>query len=207
MRSTSNTMQDQANDPLSGPEISDEDVLDAMRHIPGYLDITAEDFRTLYTLAHAHAVTRTFVHVRAERLMRTGVQPVGPDTMLDQAAHAMVDQGLKAIPVSDSAGRVVGMLTETDFLRRLRAQGFLGLMLELMADPAGFSHRCHETPVSAAMSAPAVTLPPEADFAAIAAAFRRCPGRSLPVVDRDGRLLGLLLRKHFVDACHLEPLA
>jgi CBS domain-containing membrane protein len=200
-------MQDPADDPLNGPEISDEDVLDAMRHIPGYLDITVEDFRALYTLAHTHALERTFAHVRAQRLMLAEVHPVTLDIMLDQAAHVMVDQGLKAVPVADASGRVVGMLSEADFLRRMRAEGFLGLMLQLMADPAGFGHRCHETPVSAAMSSPAVTVPPEADFTAIAAAFRRCPGRSLPVVDTEGRLLGLLLRKQFVDACHLEPLA
>ena len=32
-------------------ELSDEDILDAMRHIPGYIDITTEDFRLIYHLA------------------------------------------------------------------------------------------------------------------------------------------------------------
>lgn len=40
------------------PELSDEDIIDAMQHIPGYLDISTEDFRTIYHLAWRHAIAR-----------------------------------------------------------------------------------------------------------------------------------------------------
>ena len=40
------------------PELTDEDILDAMRHIPGYLDISTEDFRVINHLAWRHAVAR-----------------------------------------------------------------------------------------------------------------------------------------------------
>lgn len=39
-------------------ELTDEDILDAMRHVPGYLDISTEDFRVIYHLAWRHAVAR-----------------------------------------------------------------------------------------------------------------------------------------------------
>jgi CBS-domain-containing membrane protein len=39
-------------------ELSDEDILDALSHIPGYIDISTEDFRTIYHLAWRHAVER-----------------------------------------------------------------------------------------------------------------------------------------------------
>jgi CBS-domain-containing membrane protein len=39
-------------------ELSDEDILDAMQHIPGYLDISTEDFRIIYHLALQHALER-----------------------------------------------------------------------------------------------------------------------------------------------------
>lgn len=44
-------------------ELSDEDILDAMAHVPGYIDISTEDFRTIYHLAWRHAVER----LRAQR--------------------------------------------------------------------------------------------------------------------------------------------
>lgn len=40
------------------PELTDEDILDAMQHVPGYLDISTEDFRVIYHLAWRHAVER-----------------------------------------------------------------------------------------------------------------------------------------------------
>lgn len=40
------------------PELTDEDILDAMQHVPGYLDISTEDFRVIYHLAWHHAVAR-----------------------------------------------------------------------------------------------------------------------------------------------------
>lgn len=39
-------------------ELSDEDILDALAHISGYIDISTEDFRAIYHLAWRHAVSR-----------------------------------------------------------------------------------------------------------------------------------------------------
>jgi CBS domain-containing membrane protein len=80
-------------------ELSDEDILAAMANISGYLDITTEDFRALYHLAHQRAVARMFAHIRADRLMRWGVDPVAPDLPLDEAARLMpTDASLACSP-------------------------------------------------------------------------------------------------------------
>lgn len=39
-------------------ELTDEDILDAMAHLPGYIDISTEDFRAIYHLAWQHAAAR-----------------------------------------------------------------------------------------------------------------------------------------------------
>ena len=187
-------------------DLSDDDILDAMRHIPGYLDITTADFRAIYHLAHRHALDRLFRHVRAGSLMRTGIEPLHPDTKLDEAARLLAEQRRKSLPVVDVGGIVVGMLTETDVLRRLKADTFLEVLLRLIVDQGTFTHRCHETPVSEAMTAPAVTVGADAGFREIVGAFHAHEGRSMPVVDNAGRLQGLLLRKDFVSAYHLEDL-
>jgi CBS domain-containing membrane protein len=193
-------------DDLPELELSDEDILDAMRHIPGYLDISAEDFRALYHLAHGRAIERLFQRVRAAHLMLSDIRPLHPDTRLDAAAQQLVAQGRKSLPVVNHDQRVVGMLTETDFLRRLRADSFLELLLKLVSDNSLFTHRCHETPVSEAMTTPAITIAQQAGFLDIVHAFHRHEGRSMPVVDDEGRLKGLLLRKDFIKAHRPEDL-
>lgn len=199
---------DHIEDPTGGNspemELTDDDILDAMRHIPGYLDITTEDFRSIYHLAHRHALERLFVGVTAGRLMRSAIEPLHPNTTLDIAARTLADSGYKGLPVVDANGYVIGMLTETDFLKRLKAENFLELLLRMLEDSFEFTHRCHETAVSAAMTQPAVTVSQDAGFLEILEAFHRHGGRSMPVVGADGRLLGLLLRKDFFAAYKLK---
>lgn len=197
---------DSAGDALPELELTDGDILDAMLHIPGYLDISTEDFRIIYHLAHRHAMGRLFDNVRVASLMRAEVAPLLAGMPLDEAAQALVRSGYKALPVVDASGRVIGMLTETDFLRRLKVDTFLELLLRMLDDTFEFKHRCHETPVSEAMTSPAVTIGGDAGFAQAVGAFRQHEGRSMPVVDGAGRLLGLLLRKDFFSAYHLESL-
>ena len=191
-----------AADEVTEVELVDEDILDAMRHIPGYLDISTEDFRTIYHLAHRHAMERMFDNFRAENLMRAGIEPLLPDMYLDEAARALVRSGLKSLPVVDKTGRVTGMLTETDFLRRLKVDTFLELLLAMLDESFEFKHRCHETQVSVAMTTPAITVTRDAGFAEVVSAFHKHDGRSTPIVDSEGRLLGVLLRKDFIAAFH-----
>jgi len=193
-------------DDLPELELSDEDILDAMQHISGFLDISTEDFREIYHLAHRHAVERLLGRIRAGRMMRKGIEPLQPDIMLDEAAAIMARQGTKCLPVVDADNRVIGMLTETDFLRRMHADTFLELLLRLVEDVESFSHDCHDTSVQEAMSTTPAVVDEQAGFFTIIKAFRAHDGRAMPVVDAQGRLRGLLLRKEFVDACHLEDL-
>jgi len=91
------------------------------------------------------------------------------------------------------------MLTETDFLCRLQAGTFLELLLRMVEDSCELSHRCHETPVREAMTAPAVTVRPEAGFREMMDAFRRTRAGACRWPPQ-GRLRGLLLRKDFLEA-------
>ena len=191
---------DPTEDNSSELELTDDDILDAMQHIPGYLDITTEDFRSIYHLAHRHALERMFSGVTAGRLMRSPIEALHPDTTLDIAARTLADSGYKGLPVVDAKGYVMGILTETDFMKRLKAKNFMELLLKLLDDSFEFTHRCHETTVSAAMTQPAVTIRRDAGFVEIMEAFHRHAGRSMPVVGDDGRLLGLLLKKDLFAA-------
>ena len=44
--------------PSTGLDLKDEDIYEAMKQIPGYLDITPGDFKDVYLLAYQHALER-----------------------------------------------------------------------------------------------------------------------------------------------------
>lgn len=204
--STTNHPQNQSEQDLTELELTDADILDAMQRIPGYLDISTADFRTIYHLAHRHALDRLLGGIQAGDLMRTRITPLRTDMTLDVAAQMLAQSGFKGLPVVDANNCVVGMLTESDFLRRLHADTFLALLLHMLEEDFEFKHRCHETRVAEAMSSPVVTVDSQDGFREIIAAFHLHAGRSLPVVDDNQQLLGLLLRKDFLAAYHMEDL-
>jgi CBS domain-containing membrane protein len=199
-----NTREGMPGRPALGPELNDDDVYDAMGRLPGYLDITTDDFRDLYRLAYGHAIERLVGGLRARDLMRRDDQALTPPLSLYRAAQIMAARRLKSMPVTDPERRILGMLSETDVLERLGAATFLELMLQAPEQRVDRDRIMEETLVGAVMTAPAVTVGEDADFASILAAFRRHDGRRMPVVDVTGRLSGMLARKDFIAACPLQ---
>lgn len=185
-------------------ELTDEDVLDGMQQIPGYLDISTEDFRSIYHLAHAHASERLFQQVRAGALMRTELEPLRPEMPTGEAARALVAQACKSLPVIDDQRRVIGILTETDLMRCVGVASYLELLFDAVEQIPVLEQHCGQRPVAELMTAPAVRVHEQANFNQMMRAFRRHPGRSMPVVEADEQLLGMLLRKDFLHACHIE---
>ena len=53
--------------------MSDEDILDAMKSISGYLDITPGDFKEIFSYAYRHAVERIAQSLIAKDVMTVKV--------------------------------------------------------------------------------------------------------------------------------------
>jgi len=101
-----------------------------------------------------------------DALRRSGLG-IGPDRTIHEAAVLMDKSGVGSLAVIDG-GRLVGIVTDRDLVRRALARGF----------PA-------DARVDAVMSAPVVTLPVDADMRAAFALFRVHAVRRLAVVDGD----------------------
>ncbi|AHE98240.1 CBS domain-containing protein [Thioalkalivibrio paradoxus] len=186
--------------------LSDEDIRAAMHEIPGYLDISMGDFRELYHHAFRHALERLAGYTTAGQMMVPATWTVSPHMLLDEVIHGMAERALKGLPVLDDRRRVVGVLTETDLLRHFGATTFTQFLHRFVADSDTLEHSLHETPVSAIMTRPAITVEVDARFSRIVEQFHRKHSNRLPVVDRNGVLMGVLSRKDFIHAFHLEGL-
>ncbi|MEA3277154.1 MAG: CBS domain-containing protein [Pseudomonadota bacterium] len=186
------------------PDLTDEDVVDAMRQLPGYLDITTDDFRALYRLAFEHAMDRLVGGLRAKDLMRAERTALRAGLTLAEACATMADRGLKGMPVVDGERQVIGILSEADILHRLGAVTFLDLMLRPAERQADALRLMRRVTVESVMTRPPVILSEDADVGAMLRAFRSHMGRQMPVVDRVGKLVGVLARKDLIAACPLN---
>ena len=82
-------------------EISEQDVIEAMKAIPGYLDITPGDFKEVYQAAYALAVKRLLTSLKAADLMTKPVHLVGQEMDLVQAAALLAEKQISGAPVVD----------------------------------------------------------------------------------------------------------
>jgi CBS domain-containing protein len=189
--------------PSSGIEIKEDDILEAMRAIPGYLDITPGDFKEVYRLAFAHALERLGRDVTAAEIMTTDVVAVNPDTPVAEVAAAMGRRGVSGVPVVDAENKVVGVISEKDFLSRMgvkEPRNFMSLVATCLKTKG-----CVALPIKAAlaqdiMNSPAIIIAPDTSVRDIAMLLTQKGINRVAVTDPAGRLLGLVSRGDIVMA-------
>jgi len=107
---------------LAPMDLSEEDVLKAMKDIPGYLDITPGDFKEIYSFAYRHAVERQIHSTRAQDVMTEEVVFVNRTTPLKDVAEILNRHDISGVPVVDDENKVVGVISEKDFLFNMGAK-------------------------------------------------------------------------------------
>lgn len=191
----------------AGFELKDEDIYAAMEEITGYLDITPHDFKEIYTLAFKHARERLSRELTAGELMTREVAFVKTHTPVAEVAEIMGRRGVSGVPVLDDQDRVVGVISEKDFLRAMGvkdSQNFMTLVAVCLRTKGCVALPVKNRTAAELMSSPAVTVPPEAKAGELAALFFSRHINRAPVTDATGRLLGIvtrgdLVRVHFPE--------
>ena len=181
-------------------DISDDDIYDAMKEIPGYLDITPGDFKEVYRFAYQHAVER-FSSVKAGDAMVRKVVSVTRKTPLVQVAEAMARHGVSGVPVVEEGERVVGVISEKDFLTRMGeqdAKNFMGVVAECLKGKGCVAVPIRGQNAEDIMTSPAVTVNEETSIMEIANIFTEKNINRVPVINQQGRLVGIISRADVV---------
>ena len=181
-------------------DISDDDIYDAMKEIPGYLDITPGDFKEVYRFAYQHAVER-FSSVKAGAAMVREVISVTRKTPLVQVAEAMARHGVSGVPVVEEGERVVGVISEKDFLTRMGEQDtetFMGVVAECLKGKGCVAVPIRGQNAEDIMTSPAVTVNEETSIMEIANIFTEKNINRVPVINQQDRLVGIITRADVV---------
>ena len=184
------------------PEIADADIFAAMKEISGYLDITPGDFKEVYLLAYRHARERLLRQVTAREIMTRDVAWVRVDTPLPEVAALMAQRGVSGVPVLDAADRVVGVISEKDFLRSMSGGGitsFMGLVAARLGEGGCQGQSLSGRQAADLMSSPAVTVTEDTRVMEIIKLFKEKGLNRVPVLDAQGRLSGLVSRGDLLD--------
>ena len=181
-------------------DISDDDIYDAMKEIPGYLDITPGDFKEVYLFAYQHAVERISA-VKAGDAMVRKVVSVTRKTSLVEVAETMARHGVSGVPVVEEGERVVGVISEKDFLTRMGeedAETFMGVVAECLKGKGCVAVPVRGQNAEDIMTSPAVTVDEETSIREIAIIFTEKNINRVPVINQEGRLVGIISRADVV---------
>ena len=124
-------------------------------------------------------------------VMTKDVLTVGPEEDFKTCARLMQTHNVSALPVVDRRGRLLGILSESDLLAKERERGaerpFLGIRWG--EDGIAGARTAAEAMTSPAISIAATSTIPEAARLMYREAVKR-----LPVIERSGKLLGIVSR-------------
>jgi CBS domain-containing protein len=153
--------------------------------------------------------------MKASDVMTRTVVTVGRETPVAQAIRLMLDNNVSGLPVLDDAGRVVGVVTEGDPLRRTETgtERHRPRWLEILMGPgriAGEYVRTHGRKVEEIMTSDPVSVTQETPLDEVVGLMERRRIKRLPVLD-DDVLVGIVSRAdllrsllHALEAQHFE---
>ena len=139
----------------------------------------------------------------AKDLMTTPVVTIEENSTVEKAARLMLDEDISALPVLNSNGNVVGILTHSDFglspkFRPLMENVFS--MLGSTTTPRHLEETAHKVGgklVRDVMRRHVITASQDTDMEHIAQLMLRANIHRLPIVDGD-RLVGIITRHDFL---------
>ena len=185
-------------------DISDEDILKAMKDFPGYLDITPGDFKDLYQFAHNRAVDRLNRLIKAQDVMTQKVIAVQGDTPSGEVALLMAEHGIAGVPVLDGNQKVMGVISEKDFLFHMggeNTRSFMDVVARCLQNKGCVAITMRQQKAEDIMTSPPVTVGESTPVSKIAALFKDKGINRVPVTDETGSLLGIVAR---ADILHVS---
>jgi CBS domain-containing protein len=142
--------------------------------------------------------------MKARDVMTLNVISADPDTTILQAAREMLQHHISGLPVIDKSGKLVGILSEGDFLRRRETQTERrrSRWLEFLMGPgkvaAEYTHS-HGNRVSEVMTADVYTVTEDAPLEDIVVLMERRLIKRVPVL-ANNKVVGIVTRANLLHA-------
>jgi CBS domain-containing membrane protein len=163
-----------------------KDLHAALRARGELIDVSADDLEELFVEAEHLAWKRRFGSIRCADIMSRDLVTVTPSTPARESWRLMIRHAVKALPVVDPDKKLVGIVTLHDF--------FVGH--EVVAGAT----RSAAWLVGDIMTRAVMTARPDQELVDLMPLFSDGGRHHLPVVDRQGRLIGMVTQSDMVAA-------
>lgn len=179
--------------PIQRIGFSSEDLDEVLKEYDEFLDIDRDDLEAILRRTELRSYRRRAGDLLCADIMTRDVVAVSPDETLRNAHEIMRNRHLKALPVTNDAAEVVGIVTQTDFLDKpdwIRGEPTIGFRhrLRLIAQGAPAANGT----VKDIMTSPVKTIRPDASLSDAIIMFAEQGLHYLPVVRENHKMAGIL---------------
>jgi CBS domain-containing protein len=141
--------------------------------------------------------------MRAKDVMTTDVVSVSPEMPVAEVAQLLLSRNISGVPVVDAEGRVLGVVSEGDLMRRpeLESERHRSWWLRLLstsAENAADYVRAHGLTAGEVMTRSVVAVTENTELGEIAQLLEERRIKRVPVL-RDGKLVGIVSRANLLQ--------
>ncbi|GLQ77282.1 hypothetical protein GCM10007881_07980 [Mesorhizobium huakuii] len=142
--------------------------------------------------------------MRASDIMTMGATTVRPDTTIEHAARVMLEHRISGLPVVNAQGKLLGIVTERDLLRReeIGTARHRPRWLEIWLNRSQLAREYaqeHGREVEHVMSRDVASVGPDAPVGEIVDLMEKRRIKRLPVVS-EGKVIGIVSRSNLLSA-------
>jgi CBS domain-containing protein len=150
--------------------------------------------------------------LQARDIMTQEVITIAPEASVEELARLLESRKIGGVPVVEADGRLVGVVTQSDLVKRSRdlelppALNILDLHM-FIETPAGFKRRLEKMlgdTVREVMTPEPITITPGTPVQEIAALMDRKKVHTLPVVEQ-GKLVGIVGKMDLIRSLARQP--
>ncbi|GGF82419.1 membrane protein [Rhizobium wenxiniae] len=179
--------------PIQRIGFSSDDLDEVLKDYDAFLDIDRDDLESILRRTELRSYRRRAGDLTCKEIMSRDVVAVSPDESLRNAHVIMRSRHLKALPVTNDAAEVVGIVTQTDFLDKpnwIKGEPTIGFRhrLRLIAQGASAANGT----VKDIMTSPVKTIGPDASLSDAIIMFAEQGLHYLPVVGENRKMVGIL---------------
>ncbi|MFM0730963.1 HPP family protein [Paraburkholderia sediminicola] len=169
------------------------------------LDIDPDDLESLLRETQLQAFSRTFNELTCEDIMSRHVVTLAPDTRAAAAWGLLKRNRVKALPVTDPAHKLVGIVTRADLIDK-RTFGKLSSVTSyvdgwLRRDPLSTPN------VGSVMSTEVCTVDAASPITELVPMFANYGHHHIPVLDAAGQVVGMITQVDLISGLYRQTFA
>lgn len=184
------------------PTVDRAEIEQAMRSFTQFIDVGSDDLQQIFTRLQLQQLQKHHGATRCGDIMQRNIVTVEYATEVESAWSLIHQRQLKVLPVLDRSRRVIGIVTQYDFMKNLQLtphadlqhnwRAFIKRTPAITADkPEAIGH---------IMTRKVKTLSADAPFSELIPLLLSAGHRHVPIVDDEQRFCGLVSQANLIAA-------